>query len=318
MRVGQSILATVRRIGVDTFATPIQCTLCISLRQPNPICSNHHPLSDLPCSNTHGVHELTQQTNDPSSPLCPKCGYARTPFETECPRCAKAPVPSRSTGTPVIMVTNNPSKLLPVVFVLLLIVAGMGGYLIYQNQQNLKLSERQAFTPPPQTNFSPQQAPAQRSPVAPATNQQQATAAYNTQAYNQQTPNYQQPAPDSSMQQNSQALVELDKLVGDFNACMRRMDDSAAKQDVYFQKTLNGADADIIKYEGDKMDQEFHEFVNAANQAIQLRNRIAVSPLFSGNYREANALSSSAQERCTVPGAATVREAATYRYIERR
>jgi hypothetical protein len=113
--------------------------------------------------------------------------------------------------------------------------------------------------------------------------------------------------------QNQAALAELDKLVGDYNACLRRIEDSDAKLAMNIQKPLHDArDLEIVS-------QESNEFIAAASQAIQLYNRIKSGPLFAGNYRETTMLSRSAKDRLSeAKGAASVRAAATLRYIERR
>lgn len=108
--------------------------------------------------------------------------------------------------------------------------------------------------------------------------------------------------------QTEEDLRKLDQLVGDYNSCLRRIDDAAQRLDADFKHM------DDMKRPG----QDFDEFYNASSRALELYPTITSNPLFKGNYRESLSLSNSAQGRYQVDRAANIRNAASLRYLERR
>lgn len=94
---------------------------------------------------------MLQQSIGPKSVTCNRCGYALTPFDNECPRCARGKTSSANHWTPTRSIPQS-SNYTPLIALLLLIIVGMGGYLIYQNNQRKPIPV--SSTPLPQNQPS--------------------------------------------------------------------------------------------------------------------------------------------------------------------
>jgi len=133
------------------------------------------------------------------------------------------------------------------------------------------------------------------------------------------SPPQQQLSPTNQQPDINQDTAGLDRMVGDYNSYLRRLDDSAAKQDAYVRTELDRTtDNEQLTETGNKRVEEFYRFTADAGTALQLYGQIAASPLFAQNYRETTMLSASAQSRLGIPDAQSVGRAANLRYIEKR
>ena len=117
--------------------------------------------------------------------------------------------------------------------------------------------------------------------------------------------------------------TEIDKIVGDYNACLRRMEAAAANFNAADHRSSREVGAGLvteanIKNVMDTLTKYSDEFVSAASSAITLHNHLMSNPQFAGNYRETTQLSEEAKNRFTIDVSANVRAAADYRYMERR